>query len=185
MMLEAKSNWGWCAFCLRLHRMMSDNWRFRSLRAFLQVNKRTHVNYWSKSCIIRYSRSIQDTVMKHWINPCFFVGCLCIYVVCLLHIVPMVALFLSCPRNMKSVLNLWIRDTYHVCNVIGYMNSQAAQMESDAGKHEGLISKNGRCETTIFMLWMLLNLFITFCVQHLQTINLVSPQQSLLKELFF
>jgi hypothetical protein len=66
------------------------------------------------------------------------------------------------------------------------MNSQAAQMESDAGKHEGIISKNGRVETTIFMLWMmLLNLFITFCVQHLQTINLVSPQQSLLKELFF
>jgi hypothetical protein len=65
------------------------------------------------------------------------------------------------------------------------MNSQAAQMESDAGKHEGLISKNGRCETTIFMLWMLLSLFITFCVQHLQTLNLVSPQQSQLKELFF
>jgi hypothetical protein len=65
------------------------------------------------------------------------------------------------------------------------MNSHTAQMESDAGKHEGTVSKNGRCETTIFMLWMLLNLFITFCVQHLQTIKLASPQQSLLKELFF
>jgi hypothetical protein len=65
------------------------------------------------------------------------------------------------------------------------MNSQAAQMESDAGKHEGIISKNRRCETKILVLWMLLNLFITFCVQHLQTIKLVSPQQSQLKELFF
>jgi hypothetical protein len=42
------------------------------------------------------------------------------------------------------------------------MNSKAAQMESDAGKHEGIVSKNERHETTIFMLWMLLNLFITF-----------------------
>jgi hypothetical protein len=65
------------------------------------------------------------------------------------------------------------------------MNSKAAQMESDAGKHEGIVSKNGRHETTIFMLWMSFNLFITFCVRHLQTIKLVSPQQSLLKELFF
>jgi hypothetical protein len=64
------------------------------------------------------------------------------------------------------------------------MNSQAAQMESDAGKQKGIISKNGRCETTILVLWML-NLFITFCVQHLQTIKLVSPQRSQLKELFF
>ncbi len=111
MVLEAKSNWGWCAFCLRLPRMMPDNWRFHSFRAFLQVNKRIHVNYWSKSCIIRYCRSIQDIVTKHWINPWFFLGCLWICVVCLLHIVPMVALFLSCP------MNLWIRDTYHVCNV--------------------------------------------------------------------
>jgi hypothetical protein len=65
------------------------------------------------------------------------------------------------------------------------MNSHAAQMESDAGKHGGIVSKNRRHETTIFMLWMLFNLFITFCVLHLQTIKLASPQQSLLKELFF